>query len=170
MNGEHSKPDALLSSKTVAEVMRRRYENMRQICLRFAHLHEGSALRCADALARAGGPTIAVNLADLLDDMMLAVEQYERRPDETEVTTAGGPIAIQIESPRCPYCDQYSFSIPRMGIFHMCPVPSGEEFLGGRLGHTAWCASLISSIPHLACNCGAAWPARPSDTSSGGSS
>lgn len=54
--------------------MLERYEKARQNCLRYANLHPTDKSRCADALQSVKTlPALTFHLADLLDDMALAL-------------------------------------------------------------------------------------------------
>lgn len=91
----------MTESNRTSNPLLERAERMRQYCLAFANLHPESKTRCGDAL---GGtrtaPTIAVQLADLVDDLVLALQICEkrhiRRP--TDETRGVPPREFELES------------------------------------------------------------------------
>ena len=57
-----------------------RAERMRLYCLQFANLHPNDKSRCGDAIGRTHhAPVIAVHLADLVDDLVLALEVCQKQ-------------------------------------------------------------------------------------------
>lgn len=60
---------------TTADKLMQRYEEMRQLCLRYANFHPDDKSVCHQSLMKAPGhlPAVTVQLASLLDDMALAI-------------------------------------------------------------------------------------------------
>lgn len=59
----------------MSDKLKKRYEEMRQLCLRYANFHPDDKSVCHQSLGRAPGhiPAVAVQLASLLDDMALTL-------------------------------------------------------------------------------------------------